>query len=123
MFTGIVGVTEEIEMLVTALQITLIEPVEPPDAVLNVLLAILYPNKPAVFVASLNKQVAGTSSEIVTVAVSAEAFEATPRELTKVNVARAKKRRKFLGMDLVWIMEIVGFNQQQEMLLLILLTF
>ena len=99
---GIVGVTAVIEMLPAALQRTLIEPVFPlSDAVFNVLLAILYPNVPGVFVASLNKQVAGTSSEIVTVAVSAEAFEATPRELTKVNVARAKERRKFLSMDLV----------------------
>jgi hypothetical protein len=100
--SGIVGVTVVIEMLPAALQRTLIEPMVPPDAaVFNVLLAILYPNVPGVFVASLNKQVAGTSSEIVTVAVSAEAFEATPRELTKVNVARAKERRKFLSMDLV----------------------
>jgi hypothetical protein len=101
---GIVGVTEVIEMLPAALQRTLIEPVvglPVPDAVFNVLLAILYPNVPDVFVASLNKQVSGTSSAIVTVAVSAEAFEATPRELTKVNVARAKERRKFLSMDLV----------------------
>jgi hypothetical protein len=99
---GIVGVTAVIEMLPDALQRTLIEPVFPlSDAVFNVLLAILYPNVPGVFVASLNKQVAGTSSAIVTVAVSAEAFEATPRELTKVNVARAKERRKFLSMDLV----------------------
>ena len=101
---GIDGVTEVIEMLPAALQRTLIEPVvglPVPDAVSNVLVAILYPNAPGVFVVSSNKQVAGTSSEIVTVAVSAEAFEATPRELTKVNVARAKERRKFLSMDLV----------------------
>ena len=101
---GIDGVTEVIEMLPAALQRTLMEPVvglPVPDAVSNVLVAILYPNAPGVFVVSSNKQVAGTSSEIVTVAVSAEAFEATPRELTKVNVARAKERRKFLSMDLV----------------------
>ena len=101
---GIDGVTEVIEMLPAALQRTLMEPVvglPVPDAVSNVLVAILYPNAPDVFVESSNKQVAGTSSEIVTVAVSAEAFEATPRELTKVNVARAKERRKFLSMDLV----------------------
>jgi hypothetical protein len=98
------GVTEEIEMLPAALQRILMEPVvglPVPDAVFNVLVAILYPNAPGVFVVSSNKQVAGTSSAIVTVAVSAEAFEATPRELTKVNVARAKERRKFLSMDLV----------------------
>ena len=101
---GIDGVTAVIEMLPAALQRTLMEPVvglPVPDAVSNVLVAILYPNAPDVFVESSNKQAAGTSSEIVTVAVSAEAFEATPRELTKVNVARAKERRKFLGMDLV----------------------
>jgi len=101
---GIVGVTEEIEMLPAVLQRTLMEPVvglPVPDAVFNVLVAILYPNVPGVFVTSLNKQAAGTSSAIVTVAVSAEAFEAKPRELTKVNVARAKERRKFLSMDLV----------------------
>jgi hypothetical protein len=101
---GIDGVTEVIEMLPAALQRTLMEPVvglPVPDAVSNVLVAILYPNAPGVFVVSSNKQVAGTSSEIVTVAVSAEAFEATPRELTKVNVARAKERRKILSMDLV----------------------
>ena len=99
---GIDGVTEVIEMLPAALQRTLMEPVvglPVPDAVFNVLLAILYPNVPGA--ESPNKQVDGTVSEIVTVAVSAEAFEATPRELTKVNVARAKERRKFLSMDLV----------------------
>jgi hypothetical protein len=98
---GIVGVTEEIKMVPDVLQTTLIEPGLRDKLVSNVLAAILYPNVPELFDISSNKQVAGTSSAIVTVAVSAEAFEATPRELTKVNVARAKERRKFLSMDLV----------------------
>jgi hypothetical protein len=98
---GIVGVTEEIKMVPDVLQVTLIEPGLSEKAVSNVLAARLYPNVPGLLNVSSNKQVAGTFSEIVIIAVSAEAFEATPRELTKVNVARAKERRKFLSMDLV----------------------
>ena len=105
--TGIVGVTVEIKMVPDVLHKTLIVPGRAvwdwdfTNVVSNVLAAISYPNVPGVCVPSSKKQVDGTVPEIVTVSVSAEAFEATPRELTKVNVARAKERRKFLSIDLV----------------------